>query len=193
MAIRETKTINQDNRLIDSKKTIENLDIRNSTDFIVPKSYLEKGGNMIKPQLVEMSSLGEYVDVEKPTIRVMAFMSKKNDGVDYSIILRAAKLPTEKLKKILITLLAQEYLVDKTVKKSTKRGIVGIGYYKINHKRKDKKIIMMTDQQLQQKFNDLCEDGLWTIFETKETKVPERAHNWWIPTENGNIIAELLK
>ena len=139
MAIRETKTINQDNRLIDSKKTIENLDIRNSTDFIVPKSYLEKGWNMIKPQLVEMSSLGEYVDVEKPTIRVMAFMSTKNDGVDYSTILRAAKQPTEKLKKILITLLAQEYLVDKTVKKSTKRGIVGIGYYKINHKRNDKK------------------------------------------------------
>ena len=57
----------------------------------------------------------------------------------YSTILRAAKLPTEKLKKILITLLAQQYLVDKTVKKSTKRGIVGIGYYKINHKRNDKK------------------------------------------------------
>ena len=52
---------------------------------------------------------------------------------------------------------------------------------------------MMTDQQLQQKFKDLCEDGLWTIFETKETKVPERTHKWQIPTENGNIIAELLK
>jgi len=86
-----------------------------------------------------VSSLGEYVDVEKPTIRVMAFMSKKNDWVDYATILRAVKLPTEKLKKILITLLAQEYLVDKTVKKSTMRGIVGIGYYKINHKRNDKK------------------------------------------------------
>ncbi len=34
---------------------------------------------------------------------------------------------------------------------------------------------MMTDQQLQQKFKDLCEDGLWTIFETKEIKVPARA------------------
>jgi len=135
--MRETKTINQHNCLIDSKETIENLDIRNSTDFIVPKSFLEKRWNMIKPQLVEMSSLGKYVDVEKPTIHVMAFMSKKNDWVDYSTILRAAKLPTEKLKKTLITILAQEYLVDKTLKKSTMRGIVGIGYYKINHKRND--------------------------------------------------------
>jgi len=39
-----------------------------------------------------------------------------------------------------------------------------------------KKITMMTDQQLEQKFKDLCEDGLWTIFETKETKVPEKTH-----------------
>ncbi len=52
---------------------------------------------------------------------------------------------------------------------------------------------MMTDQQLQQKFKDLCEDGLWTIFETKETKVPEKTHKWRILTENDNIIAELLK
>jgi len=75
------KTINQDNRLIDSKETIENLDIRNSTDFIVSKSYLEKGWNMIKPQLVEMSSLGEYVDVEKPTIRVMALCQRITTGL----------------------------------------------------------------------------------------------------------------
>ena len=52
---------------------------------------------------------------------------------------------------------------------------------------------IMTDQQLEQKFKDLCEDGLWTIFETKETKVPEKTHKCWTPTENGNIIAELLK
>ena len=52
---------------------------------------------------------------------------------------------------------------------------------------------MMTDQQLQQKFKDLCEDGLWTIFETKETKVPERTHKGWILTENGKKIAGLLK
>jgi len=55
----------------------------------------------------------------------------------------------------------------------------------------------MTDQQLQQQLQqqlkDLCEDGLWTIFETKETKVPERTHKGWILTENGKKIAGLLK
>jgi DNA-binding HxlR family transcriptional regulator len=55
----------------------------------------------------------------------------------------------------------------------------------------------MTDQQLQQQLQqqlkDLCEDGLWTIFETKEAKVPERTHKGWILTENGKKIAGLLK
>ena len=49
---------------------------------------------------------------------------------------------------------------------------------------------IMTDQQLQQQFKDLCEDGLWTIF---ETKVSERTHKGWILAENGKKIAELLK
>jgi len=54
-------------------------------------------------------------------------------------------------------------------------------------------MITMTDQQLKPIFKDLCEDGLWTIFETKETKVPERTHKGWILKENGEKIAGLLK
>jgi hypothetical protein len=118
---------NRDNRLLE---TIEEKTIKMNSSFIVQKQYLEKAWNMIKPHLDYMKTLGDYVDVDIPIARVMSFFENNNEWSMYSDILRSTRLTTKKLQEAIETLLQNKYLTTKTVMKQTRRGEVGIGYYK---------------------------------------------------------------